>query len=717
MPIEIDVVRSDNTVELTVQKGAAAITDNPNPLGNVIVTGVPEDGDVLTATSPTTAEWDAPTGGVAGESSYGGAGPDDFDKLAKFSGDGSLTTSILHIGSEASPLIPAQLIFEQNDWDFPIILQGPQAPFSPGEEVIIEVPHSSGKIVLDTDPGFVANGEDIAALESGKEPTITATTTADYWRGDKSFQPVSGLPVSTAAQTALNLKANLASPAFTGTPTAPNQNPGDASTKLATTAFVSDCIANVVAGAPGNLNTLDELSAAIGDDPAFFSTVTTALSDKAPLASPTFTGTVTTPAMKITGGVPGIGKVWTSDADGDGSWETPTAGVTDHTLLSNIGTNTHAQLDTHLGSTSNPHSVTATQVGLGSVENTALSTWAGTTSITTLGTIGTGVWQGTAVGDTYIASAATWNAKQSAISFGTGVQTSLGVNVGSAGAPVLFNGALGTPSSGTLTNASGLPAAGVVGTAATLGANTFTGANIISTAGAASTPALKVSGVPFAGTGTTSFPLLYIADANATASSTLSTAGTYLGVNGDGTQNLCDFLKDGTTMFKVTSTGVVTCGSTFTAGSTITASAGSVECTVGSFMCRGTLANVGYFVNNGGSIRFTADGVLNFRNDSNNGMTRVNFGMATSSFPALKVSSTTLQHRLADDSADAPVSCSTVQTVAGTLASLGAAGTKGRRGFINDGSTTLILGLGLTAAGSGSNNVPVYDDGTNWIVG
>jgi hypothetical protein len=40
---------------------------------------------------------------------------------------------------------------------------------------------------------------------------------------------------------------------------------------------------------------------------------------------------------------------------------------------------------------------------------------------------------------------------------GTGVATALGVNVGSAGAFVTFNGALGTPSSGTLTNATGLP--------------------------------------------------------------------------------------------------------------------------------------------------------------------------------------------------------------------------------------------------------------------
>ncbi len=44
------------------------------------------------------------------------------------------------------------------------------------------------------------------------------------------------------------------------------------------------------------------------------------------------------------------------------------------------------------------------------------------------------------------------DAKQATISFGTGVLTALGVNVGTAGAPVVLNGALGTPSSGTLTN-------------------------------------------------------------------------------------------------------------------------------------------------------------------------------------------------------------------------------------------------------------------------
>lgn len=44
-----------------------------------------------------------------------------------------------------------------------------------------------------------------------------------------------------------------------------------------------------------------------------------------------------------------------------------------------------------------------------------------------------------------------------ASTLGTGVATALGINIGSAGAFVTFDGALGTPSSGTLTNCTGLP--------------------------------------------------------------------------------------------------------------------------------------------------------------------------------------------------------------------------------------------------------------------
>lgn len=63
----------------------------------------------------------------------------------------------------------------------------------------------------------------------------------------------------------------------------------------------------------------------------------------------------------------------------------------------------------HTSNTSNPHSVTKTQVGLGSVENTAVSTWAGTANITTVGTIGTGTWEGTAIADGYVAGTTKWD--------------------------------------------------------------------------------------------------------------------------------------------------------------------------------------------------------------------------------------------------------------------------------------------------------------------
>ncbi len=57
-------------------------------------------------------------------------------------------------------------------------------------------------------------------------------------------------------------------------------------------------------------------------------------------------------------------------------------------------------------------------LSLNNVENTALSTWAGTTNMTTLGTIATGTWNGTAIADGYIASSGTWDGKQSALTFG-----------------------------------------------------------------------------------------------------------------------------------------------------------------------------------------------------------------------------------------------------------------------------------------------------------
>lgn len=68
------------------------------------------------------------------------------------------------------------------------------------------------------------------------------------------------------------------------------------------------------------------------------------------------------------------------------------------------------------------------------------------------------------------------------ITTGTGVLTALGINIGSAGAFITFNGAAGTPSSLVLTNATGLPIGGITGlgtgVATALAANTASAANV-----------------------------------------------------------------------------------------------------------------------------------------------------------------------------------------------------------------------------------------------
>lgn len=115
---------------------------------------------------------------------------------------------------------------------------------------------------------------------------------------DILFSPSGGL-VSTDVQAAITeldtKKAPLASPALTGTPTAPTANPGTNTTQIATAAFVQAAIAALVASAPGTLDTLNELATALGDDPNFATTMTNALAAKAPLTSPALTGTPTAP--------------------------------------------------------------------------------------------------------------------------------------------------------------------------------------------------------------------------------------------------------------------------------------------------------------------------------------------------------------------------------------------------------------------------------------
>lgn len=105
----------------------------------------------------------------------------------------------------------------------------------------------------------------------------------------------------------------------------------------------------ILDGAPSALDTLNELAAAIGDDANYASTISTSISN--------INSSLSGKENSITSGT--TGQYWR----GDKSWQT---------------------LD-------------KTSVGLSNVENTALSTWAGSTNITTLGTV-TNVTSPTAAG-------------------------------------------------------------------------------------------------------------------------------------------------------------------------------------------------------------------------------------------------------------------------------------------------------------------------------
>ncbi|HGB0683128.1 TPA: hypothetical protein ACIT3U_004613, partial [Salmonella enterica subsp. enterica serovar Typhimurium] len=111
-------------------------------------------------------------------------------------------------------------------------------------------------------------------------PDLTGTPTAPTTAESDNSQKIA---TTAFIKQVLLAYAKLASPNFTGKPTAPTADQSSNDTQLATTAFVRSAIAALVDSSPGALDTLNELAAALGDDPNFATTMTNALAGKQPL--------------------------------------------------------------------------------------------------------------------------------------------------------------------------------------------------------------------------------------------------------------------------------------------------------------------------------------------------------------------------------------------------------------------------------------------------
>lgn len=382
---------------------------------------------------------------------------------------------------------------------------------------------------------------------------------------------------------------------------------------------------------------------------------------------------------------------------------------------------------------------------------------------------------GTSGGIPYFSSTSTWassalldanalmigggaGAAPSTVTTGTGILTALGVNVGSAGAPVLFNGALGTPSSGTLTNCTGLPVAGITGVLPS--ANGGTGVNNAGTLTNATNTKITGGGtlglggftltVPATGTaallGTANVftALQTITQGSANAGILASTGYSLTGSNATNMVSLAGTLNTSgaPSVFKMALTVTATSASTKyidimagaagatpvfslhagTFGGTALGGQGIAfgdpnadgACTItsgrpGSRIYFGCTQQFGLDISFLGSAMAFRSGYLFQYSSTTDSFGSADLGFARNAAGVLEINSGTAGTFRDLKTRNAITNPVTVAGLAGA--------TKGARSFVTDANTTLLLGFGTIVVGGGANNVPVYYDGTNWLIG
>lgn len=336
--------------------------------------------------------------------------------------------------------------------------------YEPGSEDGAVIPYR-GKVILrgtrtrpsDVTPspqmpsgdGRYVRFDGVQGLSAGQQLQARENIGAGTGGGSSAWGAITGtLSDQTDLNTALGIKAPFASPTFTGTPAAPTAAGATSTTQIATTAFVG-----------GEITT----HAAATDPHADRAFATSAVSTHAALTTGVH-------------GITAAGAALLDDVDAAAQRTTLGLGTAATTAATDYATAGH----NHSGVYQPADAELTAIAGLTSAADSApYFTGSGTAALMTVTAAGRAILDdadasaqrttlGLAIGtnvQAYDADLTTW----AGITPGTGVGTALGTNVGSAGAVVTNGGALGTPSSATLTNATGLPLSGLAQSSATTG--------------------------------------------------------------------------------------------------------------------------------------------------------------------------------------------------------------------------------------------------------
>ena len=413
---------------------AAAVTDE---------TGT---GSLVLATSPTLV---TPVLGVATATSINGTTIPSSATLVKTSDTGTVTSTMLLDGTILNADINATAAIAYSK----LALTGAIVSTDIANDTIVNADINTAAAIDWTKLGISST---VSSTEIGYVDGVTSAIQTQ-------------IDAKLATTTAASTYAPIASPTLTGVPLAPTAAANTNTTQIATTAYVQTELTDLLGGAPGALDTLNELATALGNDANYSTTITTALAGKLALAGGTMTGAIAMGTNKITGmGTPTV------------STDAATKGYVD-------------------GVTVAPSNLTGPITSVGSATSVAAQTGTGSTFVMntspTLVTPVLGVATATSINATTIPSTKTLvvtTDKLSTLAATTSAELAgvISDETGSgalvfATSPTLVTPNLGTPSAISLTNATNTP---TDATKANLASPTFTG---------------TVTGTPAAGTTST----------------------------------------------------------------------------------------------------------------------------------------------------------------------------------------------------------------------